>query len=111
MNRSFIEVPTFTAKWRELGLTDEDLRELQKVLLQNPKKGDSIVGTGGLRKIRIPMENRGKGKPGGARILYVDVEIKELIYLINVYSKDEKDDLSEEEKKAFKAVIKFLKEE
>ena len=47
MNRSFIEVPTFTAKWRELGLTDEDLRELQKVLLQNPKKGDSIVGTGG----------------------------------------------------------------
>lgn len=111
MNRSFIEVPTFTAKWRELGLTDEDLRELQKVLLQNPKKGDSIVGTGGLRKIRIPMENRGKGKRGGARVLYVDVEIKELIYLINVYSKDEKDDLSEEEKKAFKAVVKFLKEE
>ena len=81
MNRSFIEVPTFTAKWRELGLTDEDLRELQKVLLQNPKKGDSIVGTGGLRKIRIPMENRGKGKRGGARVLYVDVEIKELIYI------------------------------
>ena len=111
MNRSFIEVPTFTAKWRELGLTDEDLRELQKVLLQNPKKGDSIAGTGGLRKIRIPMENRGKGKRSGARVLYVDVEIKELIYLINVYSKDEKDDLSEEEKTAFKAVIKFLKEE
>ena len=111
MNRSFIEVPTFTAKWRELGLTDEDLRELQKVLLQNPKKGDSIAGTGGLRKIRIPRENRGKGKRGGARVLYVDVEIKELIYFINVYSKDEKDDLSEDEKKAFKAVIKFLKEE
>lgn len=109
MNRSFIEVPMFTAKWRELGMTDEDLRELQKVLLQNPKKGDSIAGTGGLRKIRIPMENR--GKRGGARALYVDVEIKELIYFINVYSKDEKDDLSEDEKKAFKAVIKFLKEE
>ena len=111
MNRSFIEVPTFTAKSRELGLTDEDLRELQKVLLQNPKKGDSIAGTDGLRKIRIPMENRGKGKRSGARVLYVDVEIKELIYFINVYSKDEKDDLSEDEKKAFKAVIKFLKEE
>ena len=109
MNRSFIEVPMFTAKWRELGMTDEDLRELQKVLLQNPKKGDSIAGTGGLSKIRIPMENR--GKRGGARALYVDVEIKELIYFINVYSKDEKDDLSEDEKKAFKAVIKFLKEE
>lgn len=111
MNRSFVEVPMFTAKWWELGMTDEDLRELQKVLLQNPKKGDSIAGTGGLRKIRIPMENRGKGKRSGARVLYVDVEIKELIYFINVYSKDEKDDLSEDEKKAFKAVIKFLKEE
>ena len=111
MKRSFVEVPMFTAKWRELEMTDEDLRELKKVLLQNPKKGDSIAGTGGLRKIRIPMENRGKGKRSGARVLYVDVEIKELIYFINVYSKDEKDDLSEDEKKAFKAVIKFLKEE
>ena len=111
MNRSFVEVPMFNAQWRELGLKDEDLRELKQVLLPNPKKGASIAGTGGLRKIRIPMENRGKGKRGGARVLYVDVEIKELIYFINVYSKDEKDDLSEDEKKAFRAVIKFLKEE
>ena len=110
MNRSFMEVPMFTTKWRELGLTDENLRELQKVLLQDPKKGNAISGTGGLRKIRIPMENRGKGKRGGARVLYVDIEIKELIYFVNVYSKDENDDLSEDEKRAFKAVIKFLKE-
>ena len=111
MTRSFMEVPMFTTKWRELGLTDEDLRELQKVLLQDPKKGNAISGTGGLRKIRIPMDNRGKGKRGGARVLYVDIEIKEIIYFVNVYSKDEKEDLSEDEKKAFKAVIKFLKEE
>ena len=36
---------------------------------------------------------------------------KETIYFINVYAKNEKDDLTEEEKKAFKAVVKFLKEE
>lgn len=109
MKRTFIEVPLFTKKWKELGLTDEDLRDLQNILLQNPKSGDVIQGTGGLRKIRIPM--RGRGKSGGSRVIYVDIEIKEVIYFINVYTKNEKDDLTEDEKKVFKAVVKMLKEE
>lgn len=109
MNRTFKEVPSFTRKWQELGLTDDDLRNLENILLENPKAGDTIAGTGGLRKIRIPLENT--GKRGGGRVLYIDVEIKETIYLINVYTKNEKDDLTEEEKKAFKAVVKLLKEE
>ena len=109
MNRTFIEVPQFTKKWKELGLSDESLWELQNILLKNPKAGDTIQGTGGLRKIRIPLENT--GKRGGGRVLYVDIELKETIYFVNVYTKNEKDDLTEDEKKAFKAVIKFLKEE
>lgn len=109
MNRTFIEVPMFTRKWRELDLTDEILRNLQISLLNDPKCGDVIQGTGGLRKIRIPMENTGKS--GGSRVIYVDIELKETIYFINVYSKNEKDDLTEDEKKAFKAVVKILKEE
>ena len=108
MNRTFIEVPIFIKKWKELGLTDENLRELQNILLENPKAGSVIQGTGGLRKIRIPMEE--KGKRGGARVLYVDIELKESIYFVNVYSKNEKEDLTEDEKKAFKAVVKILKE-
>ncbi len=43
--------------------------------------------------------------------LYIDIELKETIYFINVYVKNEKDDLTEDEKKAFKAVVKILKEE
>lgn len=104
MRRTFIEVPMFTKKWKELGLTDEALRELQNVLLNDPKTGDVIQGTGGLRKIRIPMTN--KGKSGGSRVIYVDIELKEIIYFINVYTKNEKEDLTEEEKKAFKAIVK-----
>jgi len=109
MIRTFIEVPMFTKKWKELGLTDEDLRILECELLKNPKMGDSIKGTGGLRKVRIPLEN--SGKRSGGRVIYVDIELKETIYFINVYAKNEKDDLTEEEKKAFKAVVKFLKGE
>jgi len=109
MNRTFIEVPIFVRRWQELGLTDDNLWELQKVLLENPKAGNVIQGTGGLRKIRIPMDE--KGKRGGARVIYVDIELKECIYFLNVYSKNEKDDLTEDEKKAFKAIVKFIKEE
>ena len=109
MNRTFIEIPAFTKKWRELGLTDENLRALENILLEDPKAGDAIKGTGGLRKLRVPMER--KGKRGGARVLYVDIELKEKIYFINVYSKDEKSDITPDEKKAFKAVVNFLKEE
>ena len=109
MNRTFIEVPSFTKKWRDLGLTDDDLRDLENVLLANPKIGDVIKGTGGLRKVRISMDNR--GKRGSGRVIYVDIELKETIYFINVYTKNEKDDLTEEEKRALRAVVKVLKEE
>lgn len=108
MNRTFIEVPIFTNRWKELGLNDENLRELETILLENPKAGDAIQGTGGIRKIRIPVGNT--GKRGGGRVIYVDIEIKETIYFINVYAKNEKDDLTEDEEKAFKAVVKVLKE-
>ena len=110
MNRTGIEVPMFTKKWHELGLTDEELRNLENVLLENPKAGDAIQGTGGLRKIRVSMESKGKGKRGGARVIYVDIEVKETVYFINVYTKNEKDDLTEDEKKAFKTMVKILKE-
>lgn len=111
MTRTFIETPIFTAKWRELGLSDDDLKNLQKVLLDNPKLGNTISHTGGLRKIRIPLANKSKGKRGGARVIYIDIDVKETIYFINVYSKDEKEDLTPDEKKALKAVVKILEEE
>ena len=109
MNRTFIETPIFTKKWKELHLTDDDLRTLQNVLLKDPKCGAVIPGTSGLRKIRISYNEH--GKRGGARVLYVDVEIRETIYLVNVYAKNEQDNLSEAEKKAIAAVVKILKEE
>lgn len=109
MNRTFKEVPSFTAKWKELGLTDENLRTLENILLKEPKTGDTISGTGGLRKIRIPMDN--SGKRSGGRVIYVDIEVKECIYLLNVYAKNEQTDLTQKEKKLLKKLVEVLKEE
>lgn len=109
MNRTFKEVPSFTAKWHALGLTDDDLRLLENILLKNPKTGDTISGTGGLRKIRIPVEDT--GKRGGGRVIYIDIELKGCIYLIDVYAKKEKQDLTTRERQMLKKLIQILKEE
>ena len=61
----------------------------------------------GLRKIRIPFAN--EGKSGSARVCYVDFVVQEVIYLITVYSKSEKENLSQAERNSIKGLIEQLK--
>ncbi len=109
MKREFIETPSFTKRWFALGFTDDDLAELQQFLIKNPYAGDTMVGTGGLKKIRYAFE--GRGKSGSARVCYVDFASFEKNYLIQVFSKDEKPNLTDSEKNAVKKVIAVLKAE
>ena len=109
MVREFIELPHFRNKWEKLGLTEEDLRRLQIELLSDPKVGDVMKGTGSVRKMRFAFQNRGKS--GSVRVIYVDFEIYEKIYLITAYSKNEKDNLSEAERNELKQLIKILEEQ
>ena len=60
MTRTFIKVPLFTKRWKEIGLNDRELRSLQMILLKDPESGPVMEGTGGIRKVRFPLENRGK---------------------------------------------------
>lgn len=60
--RTFIEVPLFTKRWKEIGLNDADLLNLQTMLLKNPQSGPIMEGTGGIRKVRFPLENKSKTK-------------------------------------------------
>lgn len=109
MIRSFIEVPLFTKRWKEIGLDDNDLRELQIMLLKDPKSGPIIEGTGGIRKVRFPLEN--KGKSGSVRVCYTDFEEFEVTYLITAFQKSEQDNLSDAEKSVLKKMVKALKVE
>ncbi|MCD7752845.1 MAG: type II toxin-antitoxin system RelE/ParE family toxin [Lachnospiraceae bacterium] len=109
MKRTFIEVASFTEKWLMSGFSDEHLRKIENTLLKNPKAGAVIRGTGGLRKLRIPVND--SGKRGGGRVIYVDIEKKETIYLLQVYTKNEKEDLTIKERKLLRNMISILKEE
>ncbi len=107
--RGFIESPRFYKRWRDLGFTEDDLLDLQLMLLDNPKKGSVMQGTGGLRKMRYPFE--GRGKSGSVRVLYVDFETYERILFLNVFAKDEKENLTKEERNQIKNAMKALEQE
>ena len=85
MTRTFIEVPLFTKRWKEIGLDDNDLHSLQIMLLKDPESGPVMEGTGGIRKVRFPLEN--KGKSGSVRVCYTDFAEYEMLYLITAFEK------------------------
>ena len=109
MIRSFIEVPLFSRRWKEIGLGDAELLALQVLLLKDPAAGPVIEGSGGIRKVRFAIEHRGKSS--GIRVCYTDFAEYEVIYLITAFEKSEKENLSQEEKNVLKKLVKSLKDE
>ena len=77
----------------------------------NSDVGDVMLACGIRRKIRIADASRGKGKHGGARVIYLHVPEAKRLDIIDVYGKDEKDDLSEAEKKQFRQLTVAVKTE
>ena len=105
MQAVFVELPPF-ARYRADYLDDEGFRRLQLLLLRQPEAGDLIEGTGGLRKLRHGDPRRGKGKRGGLRVIYYWWNGHQQFWLFTLYDKDEMSDLSTEERKALKALLK-----
>lgn len=97
-----IETSVFTKRLKTL-LADEEYRKLQNEIILNPEKGKIIKGSGGLRKIRWSIA--GKGKSGGVRIIYYWVKTKEIILMLLIYSKSERDDLSSEQLRLIKSLV------
>ena len=97
-----IETSVFTKRLKTL-LPDEDYRLLQNEIILNPERGKVIRGSGGLRKIGWSIP--GKGKSGGVRIIYYWIKVKEIILMLLIYSKNELDDLSDEQLKTLKSLV------
>jgi hypothetical protein len=104
MRAIFFETKSFSASMHDY-LTDDEYRDLQRTLLNNPMAGDVMPGTGGFRKIRWEDSRRGKGKRGGLRVIYYWIGPDKQIWMFAIYNKDEMSDLSSSEKKALKGAI------
>lgn len=81
------------------------------MLLEDPRRGQVIERTGGFRKVRFARPSRREGKSGGTRVVYYYVERKDRIYLLLVYSKSVKDDLTRAEEDALRRLGRALEGE
>lgn len=106
---TFVELPPFRRYLDSVENGSELLREIQSILIKDPGIGDVIQGTGGIRKMR--HRGKGKGKSGGFRVTYLYRQEIEKIYLIVIYAKNEKENLSQEEKRFLKQLVDSLKGE
>ena len=106
MTRKFIESPSFRGDWKNLGLNDDDLRRLQEEIIIDPKVGVVLCGTGGIRKMRFAFEKRGKS--GSIRVIYIDFEVYENIFLLAAYPKNEKDNLTMAERNELHKLVNIL---
>ena len=101
----FIETPTFTRLLTAL-LTDDEYRALQNALVENPARGDVIPGGGGIRKLRHALP--GAGKSGGVRAIYYWIRDDEQIYMLLIYPKSKKDNLTDRETALLREFVKDL---
>ncbi|MBT4286745.1 MAG: type II toxin-antitoxin system RelE/ParE family toxin [Deltaproteobacteria bacterium] len=108
MKAIFVESVIFE-KLRESYLSDDEFRDLQLILLANPKSGAIIQGTGGLRKIRFGA--KGKGKRSGIRVIYYFFDKKDRFYFLTLYSKNEVTDLTVPQKKKLKQFMEVWRNE
>ncbi len=110
MNKILIlTTPAFDKKAGKL-LSEDALEELYDYLEECPDSGQIIQGTGGIRKLRWASGKNNKGKSGGVRILY-HYSKEVMVLLITLYSKSEKENITQAEKSILKSIVeKLLKE-
>ena len=104
--QTVVETPTFTRQADKL-LSEDERRGLIDFLAEHPMAGDLIPGTGGVRKLRFAAS--GRGKRGGARVICYYLDEKTPIYMLLVYGKAAKIDLTPDEKRAVSALVAALK--
>lgn len=98
----FIELARFTKRLADL-LDDESYAALQDELIARPEAGKVIRGGGGLRKVR--WAGKGHGKRGGVRVIYFHRNALDQITMLDIYPKNEKEDLTKDEVKDLRKII------
>ncbi len=93
-----IETPEFLSACHKL-MGESDRNLLVDYLAYNPTAGDLITGTGGVRKLRWGLD--GRGKRGGARVIYFVHNADMPLFLLTVYAKNERADLSDKDRNDF----------
>lgn len=104
---SVVETPEFLSATRKL-MSEEERALLVDYLAYNPVAGELIPGTGGVRKLRWGME--GRGKRGGARVIYFHHGSRMPLFALTAYAKNERANLSQQDRNDFRQLTALLVE-
>jgi hypothetical protein len=105
---SVAQTHAFVAQAKATGMTEAEIDSLVTFISENPDAGDVIQGTGGCRKIRVA--GRGKGKSGGYRTITFFSGASMPVFLLAVFGKGERSDLSQKERNALRDLTKGIVE-
>lgn len=97
------ETPTFQRDAAAAGMSEAEKAELISFLAANPEAGDVIVGTGGARKLR--WRRPGTGKSGGYRVITYFAGRFLPVFLLTLYAKGERANLSQAERNALRGIL------
>lgn len=100
-----VETPFFLRKAASL-LDEEERSTLVVFLGSNPEAGNVIPETGGIRKLRWAAQ--GKGKCGGVRVIYYFHSESFPLFLLTVYAKSQKANLTKAERNELKNLVRLL---
>ncbi len=111
MNRRIVQTKDFEDEILNLikkrKLSSVDFEDFKRNLAANPEQGDVIAGTGGVRKVRL--RSTAKGKSGGFRVCYLNIEDRLIIFFLFIYSKNEQENLTQMEKVELKQIVEAIK--
>ncbi len=104
--QTVVETESYLRDARAAGVTDHERLGILDFIAANPDAGKEIRGAGGARKVRFA--GKGKGKSGGYRVItfYSGKDVP--VFLLNVFAKNEKTDLSQAERNELKSVLAAL---
>ena len=105
--QTVIETESYLRSVKEAKMSDEEMMSAVDLVANDPEAGDVMRGTGGIRKARLA--GRGKGKSGGYRIVYFYGGGDFPVFLLTVFGKGEKANLSQGERNALRQLTAILK--
>ena len=110
MRLTLAQTATFAALWNRLRLDDEDLRALERQIMDNPLAGKVMRNTGGVRKTRFAPPARRSGKSGAYRVCYLYFPEHEIVFFVLIYPKNEQANLTADQEKACRTLSREIKQ-
>lgn len=106
-----VPLPGFEKQWSNVGMDEKDMRALEVLLMLNPEGHPIVKGSGGVRKLRFASARSHAGKRGGARVYYLYVRAKDIVFWLYIHTKKQEAQISEKGKKALKALVDDIRDQ